>query len=177
IRKLPSGRYQASYVGPDLARHNAPTTFESKLDAEGWLTDRRREITGDDWTPPRAKARPPTFGEYANRWLEHRTLRPRSRDHYRSILDRRLLPTFADVAMKHITAETVGEWHHRQGETQPTARAHAYALLRTILGDAVRERLITHNPWHIRGASNVKRKHKIVPATTHAIATAFEQLA
>jgi hypothetical protein len=27
IRRLPSKRYQASYIGPDLARHAAPDTF------------------------------------------------------------------------------------------------------------------------------------------------------
>jgi hypothetical protein len=30
IRKLPSGRYQASFTGPDLLRRNAPVTFEAK---------------------------------------------------------------------------------------------------------------------------------------------------
>jgi hypothetical protein len=42
IRKLPSGRYQASYVGPDGARHAGPITFGAKIDAEGWLSDERR---------------------------------------------------------------------------------------------------------------------------------------
>ena len=37
IRKLASGRHQAVYTGPDLLRHVAPTTFQSKIDAEGWL--------------------------------------------------------------------------------------------------------------------------------------------
>jgi len=27
LRRLPSKRYQASYIGPDLARHVGPTTF------------------------------------------------------------------------------------------------------------------------------------------------------
>jgi len=30
IRKLPSGRFQATYVGPDLGRHSAPFTFEAR---------------------------------------------------------------------------------------------------------------------------------------------------
>ena len=44
IRKRASGRYQASYLGPDRLRHYAPTTFERKIDAEEWLTAERREI-------------------------------------------------------------------------------------------------------------------------------------
>ncbi len=46
-----------------------------------------------------------------------------SRYHYRKIHDARILPTFEVVAI-------------------PTARAHAYGLLRTILSDAVQRRLI-----------------------------------
>jgi hypothetical protein len=37
IRMLPSQRFQASYVGPDLRRHNAPETFSTRLAAQGWL--------------------------------------------------------------------------------------------------------------------------------------------
>ena len=37
IRRLPSKRFQANYVGPDLVRHNAPTTFTTKMDAEAFL--------------------------------------------------------------------------------------------------------------------------------------------
>ena len=62
LRKLPSGRWQASYVGPDTIRHAAPVTFETAEDAEGWLADRRREIKNEDWTPPTSR-RPVTFGE------------------------------------------------------------------------------------------------------------------
>jgi hypothetical protein len=38
VRKLPSKRYQASYLGPDGQRHlNPGGTFTAKIDAEGWL--------------------------------------------------------------------------------------------------------------------------------------------
>lgn len=41
IRRLPSKRFQAGYTGPDAAMHHAPSTFETALDAEAWLTDER----------------------------------------------------------------------------------------------------------------------------------------
>ena len=41
-----SSRYQASYIGPDLARHTAPATFTARMDAEHWLADERRLISG-----------------------------------------------------------------------------------------------------------------------------------
>lgn len=164
IRKLPSRRWQASYVGPDTIRHVAPVTFETAEDAEGWLTDRRREIKNEDWTPPTSK-RPITFGEHAERWLTNRTLKPRTRYHYRRLLEGKLLPTFAEVALKHMTADLIDDWYYRLGDSTPTSRAHAYGLLRTILGDAVQRRLLDYNPCHIRGAGNVKRAKQIEPAS------------
>ncbi|HEX6248027.1 MAG TPA: tyrosine-type recombinase/integrase, partial [Nocardioidaceae bacterium] len=164
IRRLPSKRDEASYIGPDTIRHKAPVTFETKEDAEAWLTDRRREIRNEDWTPPTSK-KPVTFGEHAERWLTNRNLKPRTRYHYRKLLDSKILPTFRDVALKHLTADLIDDWYYRLGDTSPTSRSHAYGLLRTILGDAVQRRLIDYNPCHIRGAGNAKRVKKIEPAT------------
>ena len=98
IRKLPSKRYQASYVGPDTVRHIAPMTFETAEDAEAWLAARWAEIKNEDWTPPTTR-KPLTFGEHAERWLTNRQLKPRTRYHYRKMLDAKILPTFRDVAL------------------------------------------------------------------------------
>ncbi len=35
VRKLPSGRFQATYLGPDLAVHKPSSTFETLTDARG----------------------------------------------------------------------------------------------------------------------------------------------
>src|SRR3954452_10122096 len=94
IRRLPSKRYQASYIGPDTVRHKAPTTFATRKDAEGWLAERRREISGEEWSPPVARPKPLTFAEYGTGWLEHRDLKPRTRAHYRSLFDTYVVPTF-----------------------------------------------------------------------------------
>src|SRR4051812_43932657 len=75
IRKLPSKRYQASYTGPDLGRHSAPDTFETKVDAEGWLRDERELVNSEHWLPPKRRAavaraaQPPTLAEYSASWL------------------------------------------------------------------------------------------------------------
>lgn len=82
IRRLPSKRYQASYIGPDLARHAAPDTFEAKLDAEGWMRDEGKIITSEEWMPPKSRAaaaraaQPPILSEYSASWLDSCTLRP-----------------------------------------------------------------------------------------------------
>ena len=55
IRQLPSGRYQAAYVGPDLVLHKGSSTFSTLLDARGWLTDERRRIDSGTWTAPASR--------------------------------------------------------------------------------------------------------------------------
>lgn len=166
IRKLPSGRYQARYLGPDGLTHKAHTTFDTIGDAEGWLATVRADIVRDSWSPSGTSApRTMTFGAYAERWLTARTLKPRTRAHYRSLLDRQLLPTFKTVPLRHITPDLVREWYATTAMHTPTLRSHAYGLLRTILGQAVRDELIRSNPCHIRGAGNAKRAKKIKPAS------------
>ena len=46
-RQLPSGRWQARYIGPDGQRHTAPETFETKSDAQDWLNLVRADIERD----------------------------------------------------------------------------------------------------------------------------------
>jgi hypothetical protein len=44
LRRGRSGKWQASYVGPDMSRHYGPITYTAKMDAEHWLADERRLI-------------------------------------------------------------------------------------------------------------------------------------
>src|SRR3954467_12804199 len=90
-RQLPSGRWQASYKGPDTIRRTAPVTFDSKMDAEAWLAARHREIVSDDWQPP-VRTVAITLNVFADRWLTHRELKPRTRDQYQRLLEREILP-------------------------------------------------------------------------------------
>jgi integrase len=171
IRKLPSGRFQARYTGPDKLPHTAPMTFDTKGDAETWLSTIRTDIVRGLWRPADANAAPITFGEYSSAWLADRILKPRTRAHYSSILDSRLVPTFGPVPLTAITPASVARWHTLQGNAKPTMRSHAYGLLRTVLASAVADQLISVNPCHIRGAGNSKRVHKIKPATLTELET------
>jgi integrase len=168
IRKLPSGRYQAGYVGPDLALHNGLSTFETLMDARAWLAAERRHMEGGTWVAPRARNRatkPATLGAFADAWLKDRQLKPRTRALYRSLLDQKILPQLGDLPLKDITSLTVRNWYASLPAEHPSRRVHAYSLLRTILGSAVTEDLIPSNPCHIRGAGNSKRVHQIKPAS------------
>ena len=171
IRKLPSGYYQASYIGPDGARHCAPQTFGAKVDAEEWLVGEHRLVPRQEWMPPKLRRayeeanQPPTLVEYSESWIKSRELKPRTVSLYQSLLDRLIIPQLGKKPLPAITATVVREWHTGLGPNRPTQRAHAYSLLRSILATAVTEQLVASNPCVIRAAGVARRRSKTVPAT------------
>lgn len=170
LRKLPSGRWQASYTGPDGERQKAETTFLTKGDAEQWLSLKQAEIIESRWKPPAPKRVTETFADYAARWLPDRRvkgeeLKPRTRVEYQRLLDQLILPTFGDRVLPEITQVDVKAWYATLDPTKKTRRAHAYALLRTVLGSAVDDELIVANPARIKGAGATKRQRPIRPAS------------
>ena len=181
LRKLPSGRWQAAYTGPDGVLYTAATTFDYEDAARGWLSRERRLIEADEWTSPESRrrtvtARGRTLAAYADLWLDQRTIKPRTRTHYRSLLDHQILPALGSLTLKGITPEAVRAWHAGMGKATPTLRAHAYGLLRTILGSAVEDELIRVNPCHIRGAGNAKRVHQIKPASVEELSLIVDNM-
>lgn len=172
-----SGRYRARYYGPDGRRHKGPTLFLTKKDARKWLALQHAEIIRKTWEPPTAETPTPrrktTLADYAETWLEHRDLKDRTREHYRKLLDDHILPSpqgLGSLPLASITADDVRRWHTKIGTDTPTMRAHAYGLLRTIMGTAASDGKIPANPCVIRGAGNAKRVHKIRPASLDELA-------
>jgi integrase len=98
--------------------------------------------------------------------LADRDLEQTTRDHYAQLLRDHVYRTFGDVAVVAITPPAVRQWNARLGDsTGPTARAHAYGLLRTILNTAVADELIAANPCRVRGGGSTNRVKRIKPAT------------
>lgn len=187
IRKLPSGRIQASYIGPDLKRHNAPMTFETKGDAEGWLAAERRLRDRDDWTPPSVRANRPrkgdvTLGEWWPEFLEKRRvdgepLRPTTRAWYEQLWRHYLEPELGDVPLKGITRQRVEAWW----EAFPTdrgasVRPNAYMALRSAMSQALEAGLIVTNPCRIKVSRKRKRVLARGVATREQVATIHEHL-
>ena len=63
VRKLPSGRYQASFIGPSGLRQTAPGTFRTKTDADRWLSAAEADILRGAWVNEDMGRQ--TFGNYA----------------------------------------------------------------------------------------------------------------
>lgn len=174
IRKLPSGRTQASYVGPDSVRYTAPHTFSDdspspagvkgrtgRAKAEAWLRTVRSDIERGAWVSPaqvaeaaqdeEKRAAAERFGLYAATWIAQRKsnkgvpLRPKTRAEY----ERQLaagLSTFADDRLTAITPARVRAWHDERTKRGATQAGAEARLLRAILNTALVDGILSTNP-------------------------------
>ncbi|GLZ07668.1 putative prophage phiRv2 integrase [Actinomadura sp. NBRC 104412] len=151
VRQLPSGRYQARYLGPDGVDRPAPNTFASKTDADQWLVLKEAEIRRGEWIDPDAGRVP--FEVFAKQWIDDRVLKPRTEGLYRGLLRNHLLPTFGNFDLVDIREADVRRWRkERLGVVGQSTVAKAYQLLKSILNTAVDDELIRRNPCRIKGA-------------------------
>lgn len=170
VRKLPSGKYQASYVGRDNMRHKADGTFDSKMNAEGWLANEsaymeRCRMTGEAWKSPaqraeESKATVLLLCDYGKQWIEQRPLKETTRVEYFSKWNNLIEPALGSIALADLSAEAVRAWYAGLGSDQPTRRKHAYALLHGICKTALKDELIQRNPCQIDGAMTTRRKRE-----------------
>ncbi|MER5814158.1 tyrosine-type recombinase/integrase [Streptomyces californicus] len=152
VRKLPSGRYQARYPGPDGVMRPAPDTFMTSRDADDWLAEKRTEIRRGDWQDPDAGA--VDFREYALLWVKERRLSQTTEELYHRLLRLHILPAFEGLDLDQITAPRVRSWRSERLDATgaETTVAKSYRLLKAILQTAVEDELIRRNPCRIRGA-------------------------
>jgi len=163
VRKLPSGRWQARYLGPDDVMRPADRTFATKTEAERWLIRTEAEIIDANWVDPDAGRVP--FGEYAADWIEERLgLRPKTVQLYRFLLAHYLVSAFGRVAVADIREAQVRRWRKNlldAGVTAVTA-AKAYRLLRAVMNTAADDGLIRRNPCRLRGAGQERSPERPV---------------
>ncbi|MFH9496235.1 tyrosine-type recombinase/integrase [Streptomyces globisporus] len=152
VRQYRSGRWTASYLGPDGQEFRAPETFDTKRAAEVWLSQVEADLTRGDWQDPDAGA--VNFKEYALQWVDERGLSATTDELYRRLLRLHLLPTFEELDLDEITAPRVRTWRtERLSSTgAATTVAKAYRLLKAVMETAVDDELIRRNPCRIRGA-------------------------
>lgn len=166
VRKLPSGRHQARYRGPDGVRYSAPTTFTTKKTANAWLADVQSDIERGRWKSPdqlaaddaltaAARAEVLTVADLANVWMEtipsdnHRTLSA-------SRVRRFINPELGDIKIDELTRERCEQWYRDMNEVlcpgAPTQVRRTFAALHAMLKLAVHEDWIATSPLRIKGA-------------------------
>jgi Phage integrase, N-terminal SAM-like domain len=154
VRKLPSGRYQIRYPGPDGRIRTGPDTYERKGDADKALVLIEAQLASGDWTDPdRGKVK---LGEYAAAWIAERPgLRPRTMDLYRWLLRKHIEPHLGGTPIGRLSTRMVREWRATllANGVSVSVTAKAYRLLRAVLMTAVEDdKILPRNPCRIRGA-------------------------
>lgn len=160
IRKLPSGRFQASY-SIDGVRYNAPDTFKTKTDANIYLNTIDSDITRQSWRAPTKSDL--SLASYAPLWLDNRDeIKATTRDLYQSQLRLHILPALGQFRIAAITSTQISKWNTELKPNGPTVAAQCYRLLRTIFNHAISQGLLVTNPCTIRNAGNPKVKREAV---------------
>lgn len=165
IRKLPSKKFQASFVGLNGERVNAPYTFLTRSDASAWLSS--EEVKQSKGIPqlevstisPPALAKPcPIFETYVESHIRLQTnssgslLRESTKNLYRRLL-RVNLRVFWGLPIDEITPSQISEWWATcVSSGKKTSASKAYKLLSASMRRAVVERLIDTNPCSVKGA-------------------------
>ena len=162
VRKLPSGRFQASYP-VDGARYKAPETFRTKTDAALWLSTIDSDITRQVWRAPVKSEL--SLAAYATRWLKNRDdIKETTRDLYENQLRLHILPAVGQYRLAALTPALIANWNNDMKAKGPTIAAQSYRLLRTLLNHAMSEGLLNSNPCTLRNAGNPKvRREEVMP--------------
>lgn len=160
VRKLQSGKYQASYWH-EGRRHVAPRTFTAKATASAYLATVEADIRRGGWIDPDKGQ--VSLCSYTTDWLAGRSdLRPTTRSKYTYLLDRHILPALGHVTLSGLTPTRVRAWYQALAQTHPPTAAGAYRLLATICNTAVNDEVIMRSPCKVKGAGVEKAKERPV---------------
>lgn len=181
VRKLPSGRFQAKWKDNGGKYHPAPSTFVTEADAWDWLSARQMGFIS--MPDQRTFGHGVTFAEFAQSWLETRrargsgmALRPRTRAHYRDLLERMIYPHFGARRLDEIKRAEVERWWDMLPPDTPVQNAHAYSLLSSIMNSAVRRDIIGKSPCMIEGAGKSPKKPRPSIITLDELETLVENI-
>lgn len=176
IRRLPSGRFQAKYLGPDGNYFVAPVTYEYKADAEAYLATIQADMVRQTWKAPVSTEE--TLGRYGLRWIEERPLKDTSRIRYLEDWNNHISPRLGEQRLDQVTPDVIRTWYAdlgadlaakladknkistatRQDGTSTVARS--YRILRAIMNTAVEDELITSNPCRIKNGGTYRNTER-----------------
>jgi integrase len=170
VRKLPSGRYQASFIPPSGPRQAAPKTFRTKTDADKWLSAVEADISRGAWLNEDLGRQ--TFGNYARAWIgDHPKMGPRYRETCARNLRLHLAP-LEGVPLRALTPLVVREWYAgaMRGSGGRTSIMQSYRFARAVLNTAVRDGAIASNPCHLPGAGSDRAKERPIASPAQVVA-------
>lgn len=145
VRRLPSGRWQASYHY-EGRRFVAPRTFTAKAEASAYLSTVETDLKRGAWIDPELSL--VHFSTVASRWLsDGRSKRQASVDRDRSIISNHLDPIFGQRPIGAIKPPAVQAAVDSWTTTySPSTVVRHYACLRAILTYAEASEMILRTP-------------------------------
>ena len=170
-----SGRYQASFIGPDGRRQYAPQTFTRKADASRWLAKAESDLSRGAWRNE-ALGRA-LFKDYATSYLEEN---PDIGERWAETCHRNMrlhMAALREKTLTEITPAVVRTWY-RKAMAGPGGRRsiqQSYAFLHAVMNAAVRDDAIERNPCTIKGATADMADERPI-ATAHQVGQLIETI-
>jgi integrase len=171
VRKLPSGRWQASWWH-EGERHTAESTFDQKADALAHLSTVETDLRRGVWLDPRTGK--VTLTDFGETWLRQRVdakrLSERTEELYRWLFSKHIEPSLGDVEISKLKPGAVRAWHARLAATRHTTAAKAYRLLAAMMKTAVADGLVAQSPCRIEGAALERPEERQVASAAQVAA-------
>jgi integrase len=148
IRKR-NTKWQARYPDPHSPTRRIERTFRTKQEAQAWLIQQQASILTGGHVDPRKADRP--FTQVVEAWKESwpNRLEPLTQGTYSQALDCHILPEFGQRKVGSITHSAIQRWVYRLSAStslSPATVHKVYRVLRTAMGDGVRNGTIAVNP-------------------------------
>lgn len=140
-------RWRARYPDPTKGgKKQVERLFETKREAERWLTAQKAAVQRGDHIDPRDNQR--RFGQVAEAWqATWLDLEPKTRQGYESILGCHVLPRWHEVRIGSVSPEAIQDWvNELAGRRHPNTVRRIYSVLRAVLKVAVERRYLASNP-------------------------------
>lgn len=128
--------------------------FETRKEAQDWLAQVQHEKnTGQFVEPDKA-----VFGDWLNRWLTvyvKPKIRPASYANYKDVARNHIIPALGNIPLQKLTTDMIQEFYNRKSENgrldgkgglSPRIIHLIHQVINGALKQAVRQKLITHNP-------------------------------
>jgi integrase len=138
-------RWRVRYRDP--AGRERAKSFARKQDAVRFLQHAEADKLRGLWVDPEQGRR--TVGELAERWYATTvTLKPKTREDYRSLLNNHVLPVFGDQAVASLDTLAVRSWLAGlvSNGLSPSRAKHAYYILFAVLEAAIQAGALVRNP-------------------------------
>ena len=174
VRKLPSGRFQASYWH-ESSRHQAPSTFTTKADALAWLSAADADIHRGSWVDPRGGGL--TLEQVAAKWLEANPAKRPNTFAMDEIVIRVHLKPLASRKIRSVTQPDVqalvNAW---SGAAAPRTVKRRYGVLAAVFGYAVAADWLARSPCRNINLPSVNstRRRRLNPEQVAALAEAMD---